>query len=115
VVSESILGDLWEEYSTRRVRSAWGAATWYWVAAIRLGLERGSRRAASATANLLEDIGKGGLGMLRNVKHALAGLARRPLFTDFAVLSVAIGIGAATAASSVLNAVFLRSQDGVTE
>jgi putative ABC transport system permease protein len=44
----------------------------------------------------------------RDSLHAVRSLARTPLFTVLAVLTLAIGIGASTAAFSVLNSVLLR-------
>ncbi len=44
----------------------------------------------------------------RDLRHALRGFARDPLFTAIAVLSLALGIGAATAIFSLVDAVVLQ-------
>ena len=91
VVSESILGDLYEEFLAREVRAPRFARACYWGAALRLGVERGVVRAKSEIASLLTHMGEGGVAVLRDLKLALRGLMGRTLFTGFAVVSVAIG------------------------
>ena len=51
----------------------------------------------------------------RDMRLALRGLMDRPLFTGFAVVSIAIGIGTSTAVSSAVDAVLYRPQPGVVE
>jgi putative ABC transport system permease protein len=47
-------------------------------------------------------------GPLRDFRHALRALLRRPSFTAVVILSLALGIGGSTAIFSVFNAVLLR-------
>jgi hypothetical protein len=45
---------------------------------------------------------------MQNFRYAFGLLGRQPLFTAIVILTFALGIGANTAVSSVLNAVLLR-------
>ena len=47
-------------------------------------------------------------GLMRDMRHAVKGLARKPLFTALAGLTLAIGIGANTAIFSVVDSVLLN-------
>src|SRR5438552_9208906 len=47
--------------------------------------------------------------LLRDVRYAFRGLARDPLFTLVAVVSIALGIGANTAIFTLVDEVLLRS------
>ncbi len=87
VVSESIQGDLYEEFLARQARSPRLARAWYWGAAFRLGMERGVVRAKSGIASVVTYMGEGSIAMLREMRLAVRGLMDRPLFTGVAVVS----------------------------
>src|SRR6187549_2927887 len=46
--------------------------------------------------------------MIRDVRHALRTLQRQPAFTCVAILTLALGIGTATAVFTIVNGVLLR-------
>lgn len=56
-----------------------------------------------------EDAALGLDGFLRDVRYAIRGFARSPVFTVVAILTLALGIGANTAVFQLLDAVRLRS------
>jgi predicted permease len=71
---------------------------------------RPSRCAATLLANLARSIPQRLLGEIRqDTKNALRLWANRPWHTAFAILALAIGIGANTGVFSVVNALLLRS------
>ena len=94
---QDILGDLREEYATCR-RSRVGAWGWYAMQVVTVGLPYlwggwPLRREA---------------GWIGDVRLALRSLARSPVYTAVALLSLILGIGVNTAAFNLVNAVLFR-------
>ena len=57
--------------------------------------------ATSGWANLLDDL-------LRDLKYGLRSIARAPAFSFFAILALALGIGASTTVFTVVNTLLLH-------
>lgn len=111
---DSVLGDLEEGFNERvRLDRTGHAAAWYWFEASRLCLryivERIVNRRLyaqpqskqSSPRNLIEST-------VNDLRFAVRTLHRRPLFTLVVVLTLGLGIGAATAMFSVVRGVLLK-------
>lgn len=110
---DRLLGDLDEEYGEfqRPGRGRLAADAWYWRQVLGSVLVL---RVARSRSSFERQRGRAGGGMVlesvvRDLGHAVRGLARTPTYTMTAVLTLALGIGATTAIFSVVNAVLLRS------
>lgn len=112
---QAILGDLHEEYGPRAERGLWRARLWYARAALGVALRYAAeRRRYRRPTRLGERAQPGWEGametLVTNLRYALRRLARSPLFTLIAIVSLGLGIGANTAMFSLVNAIVLRDQ-----
>jgi hypothetical protein len=73
----------------------------------------GSTQVKEATRDAWIGISIGSLA--RDVRYALRSLAKAPAFVAIAVLTLAIGIGGATAVFTVINAALLRPPPGMAD
>jgi predicted permease len=98
---DALRGDLEEAYRTRVRPSRWwiGAQAWY------------AREVLTALACAVRDsvgVPKLKTGLTEDVRYALRRWRRRPGFALMSILTLALGIAAATATFSVVDAVLLR-------
>jgi predicted permease len=102
-----VLGDLEEEFLTRRAESAAAARAWYWRQALRcLVAPPPARR---GPAQLDRSLGDSWMRTLvADLRHALRVTTRTPSFAAAVIGVLALGIGANTAIFSIVNAVLLR-------
>lgn len=97
-VEELMANGMDEDAARRRARAEFGDV----IAAKSELAEIGHRRARKERRrNLLDDL-------RQDVRHALRSLARRPSYTAVGVLTLALGIGSATAIFAFVDAVLLR-------
>jgi len=117
-VGDALAGDLAERYARDvRERGRIRARGRYWRDALSPSLRRLRRealdldptRGASVASTQSEPLPA---VLLRDVRHSLRSLAKSPLFTTVAVLSLAIGIGPNTAIFSVVDAILLAPPEG---
>jgi len=113
VRGETILGDLIEEWNTRRegARAFEASVTfWYWRQALLVAARYAWRRERS-----IEPVGAGSGSMrmsidnlLQDVRYAIRSYAKAPSFTLTILTTLALGIGASTAIFSMVNGILLR-------
>ncbi|HVL66002.1 MAG TPA: ADOP family duplicated permease [Vicinamibacterales bacterium] len=101
-LAESIVGDL-EELRARRG----GGAIFFWRSALGILAHALGVRLREAAAAVRTSRG-GSRGAGGDLRHALRGLGRNPVFAVSAILLLALGIGANTVVFSVVHAVVLR-------
>jgi len=111
---DSALGDLEECFCRYQLERGYKRAVlWYWMQAVRLALRYMVERCFNGRA--YREAG-GGVCSRRNpmnsvvqdLRFALRMLRRRPLFSVVAIMTLGLGIGAATAMFSVVDGVLLK-------
>jgi len=106
-----MLGDIDEEFRDLAARSsAQRAGGWYWRHALALAVRYGARGPAVRLRSALAAARPGALagGVLQDVRHCTRGLRKAPGTALAVVATLALGIGAATAVFSVVDATVLE-------
>ncbi|HSC29870.1 MAG TPA: ADOP family duplicated permease, partial [Vicinamibacterales bacterium] len=107
--AEAIGGDLTEEFRWQAARRGRAAAWWwFWRQAL---MSIASRRSARVPDRRADGLRRGGImdGLRQDVRFTIRMLARTPAFAAAAILTLAIGIGAATAIATAAHRTLLRS------
>ncbi len=112
----AILGDLHEEFEARAAHDERAARRWYRREALGVGLRywRAARRYRRGPIGLDRRSTHRGSWegtvdtLVLNVRYAVRRVARSPMFTAVAVVSLGLGIGANTAMFSLVNATIIR-------
>jgi predicted permease len=106
---EEVLGDLEERHARiAELRGAAAAARWYRAQGLLLCLRPALLRIAQ-----LQHVRPSVHGALVDVRLALRGARKEPVATAAIVLSLALGIGALTAAFSAVDRFLVRMPDGI--
>jgi predicted permease len=102
-----IIGDLQEEFVTRRADSSAAAHTWFWWQTIRCLIapppspfHPSPRRSSPGDSRMRT--------LVADVRYAFRFISRAPSFAAAVVGVLALGIGASTSVFSIVNAVLLR-------
>jgi putative ABC transport system permease protein len=104
-----VLGDLAEEFVLRhRTLGAWSARRWYWRQALG-SVAHAVRRLRPDRDSVLQDFkGVRMTSLMQDVRFGWRMARRRPLVTTVALISLVIGMSAATVVFGLLNAVLFR-------
>jgi putative ABC transport system permease protein len=114
--SESILGDLHEEYVTRATRAGKSARSWYWLQTIRIGTRALVRRASRPrhpryrSHLTVPPTRKDSLmrTLTLEIRHSFRALLKRPAMSAIVVLTLALGLGANAVVFSMIDALIVR-------
>jgi putative ABC transport system permease protein len=115
--TESVLGDLHEEYRNHASRSRLHASIWYWLQATRLaarGMAAHLRRAPRTPTYISPDVPRqpSGDSLMRTlgieIRHACRSILQRPAISAIVVLTLGLGLGANAAVFSMIDALVLR-------
>jgi putative ABC transport system permease protein len=114
LLRESILGDLYEEYSARGGRSRLRAACWYWTHSTRIiarlmitaALSRRQPPARVAPPATRGDSLMRTLGL--EIRHSIRAIVKRPALAGILILTLALGLGANAAIFALVDALVLR-------
>ncbi|HEY7499610.1 MAG TPA: ADOP family duplicated permease [Vicinamibacterales bacterium] len=102
-----VVGDLEEEFSTRRGDSPFAARTWFWWQTVRCLLAPPPVR--SIPLPMRSSAGDSRMHtVFADLHHAIRLMSRTPSFAVAVVSVLALGIGANTTIFSIVNAVLLR-------
>jgi len=107
--ADHVLGDLREEFALHtETTSARRAGAWYWRQAISSAVPLIRARWISRHANHNSRRPDNMDSIKADFAFAVRGLLRRPIFTVVAVLTLALGIGTATAIFTIVDGVLLQ-------
>ena len=114
-VTDTILGDLHEEYAVlARTRTRRRADAWYWSQAIRLAVRYGARAATRRIArpDLPVQPEPAGDSLMRTLgletRHALRALIKRPALSLIVIGTLSLGLGANAAVLAMIDALVIR-------
>jgi predicted permease len=107
--SESLIGDLREEFLQRAMQSPAGAYAWYWRRAISISLRFSGARLIPRQRHQETRIGDPPLmNFLNDLKFGVRTLRRSPSFTIAAIVALGLGTGSTAGVFSLLRGVVLR-------
>jgi putative ABC transport system permease protein len=114
--SESILGDLHEEYVARANRTSAPARAWYWLQAVKIIARTVARRASRPRQPRYRqpvtpfptrrDSTMRTLTL--EIRHSFRSLLKRPAMSAIVIVTLGLGLGANAAVFAMVDALFLR-------